>query len=191
MWLHLLEISQVNLTWSDHASSISDIDVPACASPAGPPITSLDSDPCSIRVSSVARGSLASLLSGASVRSVAKEQARASVSHFLAKPRVRPLPTELQIGNLLPARSQSIEESRLVLRERRSSPATATERPPIPVSAQPIALTTLPQPRDQPVSDSLCVLLVATQLVPKGLVFQGGSHDQEQVRQDGGDQCPE
>ena len=38
-------------------------DVPACASPAGPPITSLDSDPCSIRVSSVAQGSLASLLS--------------------------------------------------------------------------------------------------------------------------------
>jgi len=38
---------------------------------------------------------------------VAKEQARASVPHFLAKPKVRPLPTELQIGNLLPARSPS------------------------------------------------------------------------------------
>src|SRR5208283_3299898 len=65
----------------------------------------LDSDPCSIRVSSVAQGSLASLLSGTRVRSVAKEQARASVPHFLAKPKVRPLPTGLQIGNLLPARS--------------------------------------------------------------------------------------
>ena len=61
--------------------------------------------PCSIRVSSVAQGSLASLLSGTSVRSVAKEQDRASVPHFLAKPKVRPLPTELQIGSLLPARS--------------------------------------------------------------------------------------
>ena len=29
-----------------------------------------------------------------------KEQARASVPHFLAKPKVRPLPTELQIGSL-------------------------------------------------------------------------------------------
>src|SRR5271166_5842114 len=72
---------------------------------AGPPTTSLNSDPCSIRVSSVAQGSLASLLSGTSVRSVAKEQERASVPHFLDKPRVRPLPTELQIGSLLPARS--------------------------------------------------------------------------------------
>jgi len=34
-----------------------------------------------------------------------KEQARASVPHFVDKPRVRPLPTELQIGNLLPAHS--------------------------------------------------------------------------------------
>ena len=59
-----------------------------------------DSNPCSIRVSSVAQGSLASVLSGTSVRSVAKEQARASVPHFLAKPKVRPLPTELQIGSL-------------------------------------------------------------------------------------------
>src|SRR5208282_3384741 len=49
-----------------------------------------------IRVPSVAQGSLASLLSGTSVRSVAKEQARAGVPHFLAKPKVRPLPTELQ-----------------------------------------------------------------------------------------------
>ena len=56
--------------------------------------------PCFIRVSSVAQGSLASVLSGTSVRSVAKEQARASVPHFLAKPKVRPLPTELQIGSL-------------------------------------------------------------------------------------------
>src|SRR5271166_3901465 len=72
---------------------------------AGPPTTSLNSDPCSIRVSSVAQGSLASLLSGTSVRSVAKEQERASVPHFLDKPRVRPLPTELQIGSLVPARS--------------------------------------------------------------------------------------
>ena len=56
----------------------------------------LDSDPCFIRVSSVAQGPLASLLSGTSVRSVAKEQARAGVPHFLAKPKVRPLPTELQ-----------------------------------------------------------------------------------------------
>jgi hypothetical protein len=38
---------------------------------------------------------------------VAKEQARASVPHFFAKPKVRPLPTELQIGNLLAARSPS------------------------------------------------------------------------------------
>ena len=36
---------------------------------------------------------------------MAKEQDRASVPHFLDKPRVRPLPTELQIGSLLPARS--------------------------------------------------------------------------------------
>ena len=36
---------------------------------------------------------------------MAKEQARAGVPHFLAKPKVRPLPTELQIGNLLPSRS--------------------------------------------------------------------------------------
>ncbi len=42
---------------------------------------------------------------GTSVRSVAKEQDRASVPHFLDKPRVRPLPTELQTGNSLPVHS--------------------------------------------------------------------------------------
>jgi hypothetical protein len=49
----------------------------------------------------------------------------------------------------------------------------------------------LPHPRNQPVSDSLRVLLVARQLVPKSLVFQDGSHDQEQARQGGGDERPE
>jgi hypothetical protein len=73
--------------------------------PPGPSTTSLNSNPCFIRVSSVAQESLASPLSGTSVRSVAKQQDRASVPHFLDKPRVRPLPTELQIGNLLPAHS--------------------------------------------------------------------------------------
>ena len=79
---------------------------------AGPPITSLNSDPCSIRVSSVAQGSLASLLSGTGVRLVAKEQDPASVPHFLDKPRVHPLPTELQIGSLLPARSCGVDFAR-------------------------------------------------------------------------------
>ena len=73
-------------------------------SPGGPAYHFFDSDPCFIRGS---RLFFFSLLSGTSVRSVAKRQARCSVPHFPAKPKVRPLPTELQIGNLLPARSMA------------------------------------------------------------------------------------
>ncbi len=58
-----------------------------------------------IRVSSVAQGSLGSLLSGTNVQSGAITLARASAANYLAKPVVRPLQTDLRIGNLLPTRS--------------------------------------------------------------------------------------
>src|SRR5271157_1773961 len=49
--------------------------------------------------------SLASLLSGTNVRSVAQERARAGSAQFLARGKVRPLTSDLPVGNLLPASS--------------------------------------------------------------------------------------
>ena len=48
-----------------------------------------------------------------------------------------------------------------------------------------------PHPRNQPISDSLCVLLIARQLVPQGSVLKYRSHDQERAQQDARDQSPQ
>ncbi len=48
-----------------------------------------------------------------------------------------------------------------------------------------------PDPWNQPISDSLGVLFVARQFIPQGLVFPARTHDQDQARHDGGNQCPE
>ncbi len=86
-----------------------DLEVPAYLCLGTPSINSVDSDSCFIRVSSVAQESLGSLLSGTNVQSGAITLARASAVNYLAKPAVRPLQTDLRIGNLLPTRSLSAQ----------------------------------------------------------------------------------
>ena len=54
-----------------------------------------------------------------------------------------------------------------------------------------VVVSLLPDARNQPVSDSLRVLLVPHQFVPEGPVLPNRSHDQEQARHGGGDQRPE
>src|SRR5262249_25148907 len=49
----------------------------------------------------------------------------------------------------------------------------------------------LPDPRNQPVSDTLCVFLIARQLVLERPILQDRPHDQERIHDHGGDQSPQ
>src|SRR5262249_57747665 len=54
-----------------------------------------------------------------------------------------------------------------------------------------VSLSSLPHPRDQPVPDPLCVLLVPSQLFPEGLVLPDRFQDEERAQQNDWDQSPQ
>ena len=73
---------------------------------------------------------------------------------------------------------------------RRHKPTCGTDTHPDTSTAS-VIVSLLPDARNQPVSDSLCVLLVPHQFVPQGSVLPNRSQDQKQARQDGWDQSPQ